>query len=369
MKQILISISALIICGILFAATVPTVSNVTVTPGTGQITISYDLSADGNCQVIMLVSNNGGASYTFFPTHTTGDIGNAVTTGTGKQITWYPAQDGMVTGSNYKLKLIARDNPSPTLQPVGFIKVEGGTFNNGTSNVTLSTFYLDRIEITQGEYLAVMAADPSNFAGADSLKLPVEQTTWFNAIEYCNRRSMQENLTPCYSYKVGEIEYGTNPNAWPPGWSGTASNHTNFSCNWTANGYRLPTEMEWMFAARGGNSTHNYTYSGSPTIGDVAWYYDNAGSTTHPVATKNANELQLFDMSGNVWEWCWDIYGAYPSGAQTDPHGPSSGTYRVERGGGWNIYASYCTVSFRNYLSATYGNINVGFRVCRISLN
>ena len=367
MKQILISISALIICRILFAATVPTVSNVTVTPGTGQITISYDLSADGNCQVIMLVSNNGGASYTFFPTHTTGDIGNAVTTGTGKQITWYPAQDGMVTGSNYKLKLIARDNPSPTLQPVGFIKVEGGTFNNGTSNVTISTFYLDRTEITQGEYLAVMGTNPSYFTG--DLSRPVEQTTWFNAIEYCNRRSMQENLTPCYSYKVGEIEYGTNPNAWPSGWSGTASNHTNFSCNWTANGYRLPTEMEWMFAARGGNSTHNYTYSGSPTIGDVAWYYDNAGSTTHPVATKNANELQLFDMSGNVWEWCWDIYGAYPTGDQNNPHGAESGTYRVRRGGSWYNNASFCTVSSRRYGSATDSNSYFGFRVCRISLN
>ena len=367
MKQILISISALIICRILFAATVPTVSNVTVTPGTGQITISYDLSADGNCQVIMLVSNNGGASYTFFPTHTTGDIGNAVTTGTGKQITWYPAQDGMVTGSNYKLKLIARDNPSPTLQPVGFIKVEGGTFNNGTSNVTISTFYLDRTEITQGEYLAVMGTNPSYFTG--DLSRPVEQTTWFNAIEYCNRRSMQENLTPCYSYKVGEIEYGTNPNAWPSGWSGTASNHTNFSCNWTANGYRLPTEMEWMFAARGGNSSLGYTYSGSNDIDGVAWYTTNSDGTTHPVATKSANELQLFDMSGNVWEWCWDIYGAYPTGDQNNPHGAESGTNRVRRGGSCYSNASDCTVSVRSLNSATYSRNSIGFRVCRISLN
>jgi formylglycine-generating enzyme required for sulfatase activity len=369
MKHILINLLALFICGLLFAATVPTVSNVKVTPGTRQITISYDLSADGNCKVTMLVSNNGGTNYTIFPTHTTGAIGNEVTPGTVKQITWYPAQDGMTIGSNYKIKLIARDNPSPDTQPAGFITVEGGTFNNGTSDVTVSTFYLEKTEITQGEYLAVMGTNPSNFTGTDRLKLPVEKTTWFNAIEYCNRRSMQENLTPCYSYKVGTTEYGTNPGNWPSGWSGTAGNHTNFSCDWTANGYRLPTEMEWMFAARGGNSTHNYTYSGSPTIGDVAWYYDNAGSTTHPVATKNANELQLFDMSGNVWEWCWDIYGAYPSGAQTDPHGPSSGTSRVRRGGSWNGDASYCTVSRRGYNGATVSNVYIGFRVCRISLN
>lgn len=367
MKHILINLLALFICGLLFAA-VPTVSNVTVTPGTGQITISYDLSADGNCKVTMLVSNNGGTSYTLFPTHTSGAIGNAITPGTGKQITWYPAQDEMTVGSNYKIKLIVRDNPSPSTQPAGFITVEGGTFSNGTSNVTLSTFYLDRTEITQGEYLAVMGTNPSNFTG--DLSRPVEKTTWFNAIEYCNRRSMQENLTPCYSYKVGEIEYGTNPDNWPSGWSGTASNHTNFSCSWTANGYRLPTEMEWMFAARGGNSTHNYTYSGSNTLGNVAWYTSNSSSTTHPVATKNANELQLFDMSGNVWEWCWDIYyGSYPTEDQTNPHGPSSGTYRVLRGGCWGYDASFCTVSNRFRGSATGGYSNFGFRVCRISLN
>ena len=365
MKHILINLLALFICGFLFAAA-PTVNNITVTPGTGQITISYDLSADGNCKVTMLVSNNGGTNYTIFPTHTTGAIGNEVTPGTGKQITWYPAQDGMVTGSNYKIKLIARDNP-PGTQPAGFITVEGGTFSNGTSNVTISTFYLDRTEITQGEYLAVMGTNPSNFTG--DLSRPVEKTSWFNAIEYCNRRSMQENLTPCYSYKVGTTEYGTNPGNWPSGWSGTAGNHTNFSCDWTANGYRLPTEMEWMFAARGGNSTHNYTYSGSPTIGDVAWYYDNAGSTTHPVATKNANELQLFDMSGNVWEWCWDIYGAYPTGDQNNPHGAESGTYRVVRGGSWSDGAGDCSVSFRLSDSATGSYSNFGFRVCRISLN
>ncbi|HPX10355.1 MAG TPA: hypothetical protein PLK65_04085, partial [Candidatus Cloacimonas sp.] len=227
MKHILINLLALFICGFLFAAA-PTVNNITVTPGTGQITISYDLSADGNCKVTMLVSNNGGTNYTIFPTHTTGAIGNEVTPGTGKQITWYPAQDGMVTGSNYKIKLIARDNP-PGTQPAGFITVEGGTFSNGTSNVTISTFYLDRTEITQGEYLAVMGTNPSNFTG--DLSRPVEKTSWFNAIEYCNRRSMQENLTPCYSYKVGTTEYGTNPGNWPSGWSGTAGNHTNFSCD------------------------------------------------------------------------------------------------------------------------------------------
>jgi len=360
MKKILISISSLVLCGIFFAA-VPSVTDVMVTTHTGYITITYTLTADGNCQVIMLVSNDGGTSYKFFPTHTSGAIGNEVTPGTGKQITWYPAQDGMTVGSNYKIKLIARDNPSPSDQPVGFIKVDGGTFNNGTSDITISTFYLDKTEVTQGEYLAVMGTNPSHYTG--DLSKPVELLFWFNAIEYCNRRSMQEHLTPCYSYST----YGTNPNNWPSGWNETDSTHTNVHCDWDANGYRLPTEMEWMFAARGGNLTHNYTYSGSDTVDVVAWYKDNSDKPQQ-VATKRANELGIYDMSGNVWEWVWDIYGDYPSEDQTNPHGANDGECRVLRGGSYYYDASLCEVSHRDCLWPTDAFDDFGFRVCRHSL-
>ncbi len=245
--------------------------------------------------------------------------------------------------------------------PANFVLVQGGTFNNGTSNVTISSFYLDKYELTQSAYQAVMGTNPSYFTGVTNR--PVEQVSWFNAIEYCNKRSISEGLTPCYSYSTN----GVNPATWPSGWNTNYLNHTNVSCSWTANGYRLPTEAEWQFAARGGNSTHNYTYSGSNTIDGIAWYESNSSSTTHTVGTKTANELGLFDMSGNIWEWNWDIYGTYPSGAQVNPHGAVSGFYRVQRGGSWSSGASGCPVSNRYlYSYATYSDYNIGFRLCRI---
>ncbi|MFA5671832.1 MAG: formylglycine-generating enzyme family protein [Synergistaceae bacterium] len=262
---------------------------------------------------------------------------------------------------DWRNELAANDGSSPPM-PENFVLVEGGTFNNGTSDVTVSSFYIDKYELTQAGYQAVMGSNPASGYGVGDT-YPVYYVSWFNAIEYCNRRSMQEGLTPCYSYS----SYGTNPDDWPAGWNSSNGNHTNVSCNWTANGYRLPTEMEWMFAARGGNQTHNYTYSGSNTIGDVAWYSSNSGNTTHTVGTKAANEQGIFDMSGNVWEWNWDIYGSYPSGSQNNPTGASGGSNRVLRGGGWGNIAGGCTVSLRNSNDATYGYYSIGFRCVRVS--
>ncbi len=245
--------------------------------------------------------------------------------------------------------------------PVQMILVPGGTFNNGTSDVTVSSFYMDKYELTQSAYQTVMGVNPSYFTGVTNG--PVEQVSWFNTIEYCNRRSLNEGITPCYSYST----YGTNPADWPAGWNTDYNNHTNVSCSWTANGYRLPTEAEWEFAAKGGNSTHGYTYSGSNTLGIVAWYGDNSGGTSHTVGTKTANELDLYDMSGNIWEWNWDIYGAYPGSAQTNPHGAVSGSYRVLRGGGWYSNDNNCAVSIRSYSTSTYSYGDIGFRLVRIS--
>jgi formylglycine-generating enzyme required for sulfatase activity len=237
--------------------------------------------------------------------------------------------------------------------------VSGGTFFNGTSNVTVSSFYLDKYEVTQASYHAVMNSNPSHDNGVGD-NFPVYYVNWFNAIEYCNRRSLSEGLIPCYSYS----SYGTDPDAWPTGWNLLNANHLNIACNWSAQGYRLPTEMEWMFAARGGNQTHGYTYSGSNDIDSVAWYDVNANET-HEAGTKAGNELSLFDLSGNVREWCWDISANYPTGDQTDPTGPATGVTRVKRGGSFWDAAAGCAVTYRSGNTPDVIHQNSGFRVCR----
>jgi formylglycine-generating enzyme len=249
------------------------------------------------------------------------------------------------------------------ITPTDMLFVQGGTFNNGTSDVTVSSFYLSEYEVTMAEYEALIGDNPSGFPEVENG--PVERVSWLKSIGYCNLRSLNEDLTPCYSYGT----YGTNPADWPAGWNTGMDSHLNVVCDWSAAGYRLPTEAEWEFAARGGVTSHNYAYSGSNYISPVAWYATNSGNTTHAVGTKAANELGLHDMSGNAYEWCWDIWQAdYPSGAQTNPHGATTGSTRISRGGGYNVGSMACQVSPRsssNPASSLYAH---GFRVCRISL-
>ncbi|MDD2230888.1 MAG: formylglycine-generating enzyme family protein [Candidatus Cloacimonetes bacterium] len=358
-------------------STAPVVSNVSAvqrTDGSKLMDIYYDVfDANGDlCDITLKVSDNDGDSFDIIPSlaNLSGDFGDDLSLGTDKHIVWAAgAESYTLEGDSYLYRVYADDGSTPAV-PENFVLVEGGNFHNGTSNVTVSSFYLDKYELTQADYQAVMGMNPSYFSGNPNH--PVEMVSWFNAIEYSNRRSIQESLTPCYSYDT----YGTNPDNWPSGWNTSFSNHINVSCNWSANGYRLPTEAEWQFAAKGGNQTHNYTYSGSNTIGSVAWYYDNSynmGSGhpdygTHTVGIKLPNELGLYDMSGNVYEWNWDIYGSYPSGSQNNPTGPNSGSNRVLRGGGWNDYDGNCTVSFRNYyVDATSSDTGLGFRLLRVS--
>lgn len=214
------------------------------------------------------------------------------------------------------------------------VEVKGGTFTMGgtseqgsdaydfekpTHSVTLSDYYIGKFEVTQELWQAVMGNNPSYFKGNN---LPVEQVSWNDVQEFIRKLNQK-----------------------------------------TGANFRLPTEAEWEYAARGGNKSNGYKYSGSNTIGNVAWYWDNSGGKTHQVGTKTPNELGIYDMSGNVWEWCQDWYGDYSGGSQYNPTGPSSSSRRVLRGGCWGPSAGYCRVSYRGNYYPDYGSDGYGFRL------
>ncbi|MBR4312792.1 MAG: formylglycine-generating enzyme family protein [Bacteroidaceae bacterium] len=219
------------------------------------------------------------------------------------------------------------DKKTYTVNGVSFtmVDVEGGTFTMGATSeqgsdaksdekpahkVTLNNYSIGETEVTQALWQAVMGTNPSNFKG--DLQCPVEQVSW--------------NDCQTFIKKLNQL---------------------------TGENFRLPTEAEWEYAARGGKSSKGYKYSGSNTIGDVAWYTSNSSSKTHAVKTKQPNELGIYDMSGNVYEWCSDWYDHdyYSSSAQTNPTGPSSGSSRVLRGGSWSNSARYCRLANRSYNS------------------
>ena len=202
------------------------------------------------------------------------------------------------------------------------------------------SFWLMATEVTQGQYRAVTGENPSGFKGDD---LPVEQVSWYDAVKYANALSEREDLTPCYTVSGTTV-------GWPKG----------LGCS----GYRLPTEGEWEYAARGGEG---HVYSGSATLSDVAWYGANSGGKTHAVGGKAANGYGLYDMSGNVLEWVWDSYGSSLPGGR-DPLGPEAGSGRVLRGGSWSRSARYLRVASRFWdFPGAHGGHYLGFRLARTS--
>ena len=208
--------------------------------------------------------------------------------------------------------------------------------------VTLTTdFWMAESEVTQRQYRNLMGSNPSNFKGDD---LPVEQVSWLDAVAYCNALSVKEKLQPCYQINGTTV-----------GWA------DGVKCT----GYRLPTEAEWEYAANPVTPPRTI-YSGSDTVDGVAWHSGNAGNTTHAVKTRSANGRGLYDLSGNVWEWVWDFYqGNYEALPATDPLGPSTGKYRLVRGGSWSAPATYARVAERGYDAPTNGNGGLGFRFVR----
>jgi formylglycine-generating enzyme required for sulfatase activity len=223
-----------------------------------------------------------------------------------------------------------------TVNGVSFnmVKVDGGTFTMGATSeqgadagrdekpvhaVTLSDYYIGETEVTQALWQAVMGTNSCYYRGTH---LPVENVSW---------NDCQKFIT-----KLNEL---------------------------TGKHFRLPTEAEWEYAARGGRLTKGYIYAGSNTLGNVAWHYTNSSSNTRPVKLKAPNELGLYDMSGNVWEWCEDWYGSYSGNSETNPKGSSYGSSRVARGGCWNRSASFCRVAYRNYFSPGNRSYDIGLRL------
>jgi formylglycine-generating enzyme required for sulfatase activity len=243
--------------------------------------------------------------------------------------------------------------------PNNMVRINGGTFTMGSPanekrdsdevqhQVTVSSFYMGRTEVTQREYQEVMGTNPSNFKGDN---LPVETVSWYDAVEYCNKRSQREGLTPAYTISGTTVTWNRN-----------------------ANGYRLPTEAEWEYACRAGTTTpfstgNNITTSQANYDGNYPYNNNAKGEyrrKTTPVGSFSPNAWGLHDMHGNLREWCWDWYGSYSSGAQTDPTGASSGSNRVVRGGYWGKSAGVVRSADRAYDSPSDRGDYIGFRLVR----
>jgi formylglycine-generating enzyme required for sulfatase activity len=260
----------------------------------------------------------------------------------------------------------------PSVIPATFMmkSLNAGTFSMGCTsgdiacysserpvrNVTLSPFQIGITEITQAEYQSIMGNNPSYFIGCNNC--PVEQVSWYDAIVFCNRLSESQGLQPSYYSDAAFTQvYGKSGNSW------NLPNAGNIFWNQAAKGFRLPTEAEWEYAARGGSRTD--FYPGGFILDNYAWFSANSGSRTRPVKGKEWNGSGLYDIGGNVWEWCWDWHGAYPATSQANPIGASSGSRKVLRGGSWNVAARDCRVSSRSDNNPSLRLYNAGFRVVR----
>jgi len=351
----------------------PVVSNVRAAQraGTGLVDIYYDLASASNAPTVSVaVSTNSGAVFNALAASLSGDLGSGVAPGTGKHVVWNAgAELTALYFPNVKVRVTADDSGAPIPPPSpGLVWIPPGTFvmgsptneaerysDEGQHTVTLTKgFYMGKYPVTQGQYLAVMGSNLSCFQTQDwngnpispDLSRPVEQVSWNDATNYCARLTQSDR------------EAGRIPSTWA---------------------YRLPTEAEREYACRAGTTTA--FYFGSAIHGGMANFYDYyeydaaigdiyVASPSVPclprtttVGSSAPNAFGLYDMHGNVWEWCQDWYGAYPTEVVVDPTGPASGLFRVVRGGNWFFYGRYCRSAFRFVLYPALGYRCIGFRI------
>ena len=354
---------------------------VTVTPVVGSITAPtwteggpVSLTAPTIAGIVTTqgwqISDNGSSGWSDFTASTADYVLN------GKYLRYYATSSG---GTTYYSNTV-----TIRVALVEMVSVPGGSFQLGkdlgtaatgdvtpVSTVTISSFYIGKYEVTQAQWQVVMGITiqqqqalqttaTDNYGRGDAF--PIYYVNWYEALVFCNKLSVMEGLTPAY-----RISNSTDPSAW--GTVPTSSNAT-----WDAvtivsgsTGYRLPTEAQWEYAAKGGNTGEAFTYAGSNTVDNVAWYGVSSanGGTSHAVGTKAPNGLGLYDMSGNVREWCWDWYGSYTSTAKANPTGASSGSTRVERGGSWLNSAEHARSAYRGDINPVLRGYFLGFRLVR----
>jgi formylglycine-generating enzyme required for sulfatase activity len=334
---------------LLFLAAVGTakaqqIQNVQATQEGKTIVVSYDLTdnTSGSAyDVELYCSTDGGSTFGKPLSAVSGDAGKEIKPGASRRISWdVLAEREKLTGNRIVFEVRARTTDKTGIEMV-FVK--GGTFTMGCTSeqsdcdddekpahqVTVSDFRMGKYEVTQKQWTEIIGSNPSSFKNCEDC--PVENVSWNDVQEFIKQLNRK-----------------------------------------TGKNYRLPTEAEWEYAARGGStgstSTSSATatkYAGSNSIDEVAWYDNNSGSKTHPVGQKKPNELGLYDMTGNVWEWCSDWYGSdyYKNSPRNNPQGSASGSNRVLRGGSWSSGARYCRVALRNYGHPVDRVINDGFRL------
>ena len=391
LRAVAVMLGAVIALAAGASAATPVITNVQVSqrPSTKLVDIYYDVAdASGHAQTVWInVSADGGGTWTIPASSVSGDAGSGVTPGTGKHIVWNAGQDwnGQLV-SNCKVRVFANDGTTP-IPPAGMTYIAGGPFQMGDNldgesdaqpihNVQVDAFFMDINDVSGALWLPVRQWGADNgytdLSGGSytAPSHPVHNIAWYEAVKWCNARSEKDGLTPAYYtdatlsqvYRTGSL------------------NISNSCVNWSATGYRLPTEAEWEKAARGGllgkrypwgdtigGSNANYLGSGDPyDNGTTPCGYYNGSQT--PAGPDMANGPGLYDMAGNAWQWCWDWYdsAAYlRPDAGTNPHGPPSGGNSVLRGGSGFDSTNYLACAHR--YDGTPSNLfsDVGFRCVR----
>ena len=303
------------------------VSNIRAEQRGQDIVVLYSLETTSPCEVSLLLSQDNGVTWGSPLKNVSGDVGKNIAAGE-KQINWKVLEEReQLVGDKIKFKVFT--NCKNLFEPE-MVFVEGGTFKMGSDSeepderpahsLTLSSYSIGKYEVTQAQWKAVMGNNPSNFLGCD--ECPVETVSWNDVHDFIRKLNVK-----------------------------------------TGKNYRLPTEAEWEYAAKGGKQNRGHIYSGSNVLGSLAWYADNSGNKTHAVGSKQPNELGICDMTGNVWEWCSDWYGTYNSYNETNPTGESSGKHRVLRGGSWFNGANLCRTTNRDMNNPDNRIISYGFRL------